>query len=79
MRWHIPLQLHKKSVPYLLDLKKSVVIKTNNQNMETQHPPAHLKMVAPQYPDLQLVQLELINDVPSTPDGKNVIAQLVNS
>ena len=50
----------------------------NNQNMETQHPPAHLKTVAPQYPNLQLVQLELMTYLRRLM-AMNVIVQLVNS
>ena len=46
--------------------------------METQHPPAHLKTVAPQYPDLQLVQLELMTYLRRLM-ATNVIAKLVNS
>ena len=50
----------------------------NNQNWKTRHPLAHLKTVALQYPDLQLVQLELMTYLRHLM-AKNVIVQLANS
>ena len=46
--------------------------------LENTHPLAHLKTVALQYPDLQLVQLELMTYLRHLM-AKNVIVQLANS